>query len=85
MKQILVNTYLSKDERIAGVMAAEYEMTNSWRDKGIIEHLFAKENKGGAVLTFNEADEEKVRELIEQLPLFPFFEKVEYLLLDKLY
>jgi len=85
MKQILVNTYLSKDEGIAGVMAAEYEMTNSWRDKGIIEHLFAKENKGGAVLTFNESDEQKVRELIEQLPLFPFFEKVEYLPLDKLY
>lgn len=85
MKQILVNTYLSDDEGISEVMAAEYEMTNSWRDKGIIEHLFAKENKGGAVLTFNETDEKKVRELIEQLPLFPFFTKIEYLPLDKLY
>lgn len=56
MKQILVNTYLSKEERIAGVIDAEYEMTNSWRDKGIIEHLFAKENHGEAIVLFNEAD-----------------------------
>lgn len=85
MKQILVHTYLSKDERIADVMSAEYEMTNSWRDKGIIEHLFAKENHGGAVVLFNESDLEKVKQLMAELPLFPYFEKVEYLLLDKIY
>lgn len=85
MNRILVITYPKKDERIAGIMAAEYEMTNAWLDKGIIEHLFAKENDGGGVVVFNEESIEKVQELMAQLPLFPFFEKVEYFPLKKIY
>lgn len=85
MNRILVVTYLKKDERIKDVMPAEYEMTNSWRDQGIIEHLFAKENNGGGVVVFNATSVEKVQSLVAQLPLFPFFEKVEYLPLDKIY
>ena len=44
MNRILVTTYLKKDDRIAGVMDAEYAMTNAWREQGIISnsklHLF---------------------------------------------
>ncbi len=85
MNRILVTTYLSKDKRIASVMAAEYEMTNSWRNQGIIEHLFARENSGGGVVVFNGTDLEKVKQLMSELPLAPYFERVEYMLLEKVY
>ncbi|MCZ2356140.1 MAG: hypothetical protein LC115_05535 [Bacteroidia bacterium] len=85
MNRILVTTYLSQDERIAGVMEAEYAMTNSWRDNGIIEHLFARENNGGGVVVFKETDIGKVKQLMSELPLFPYFEKVDYMLLEKIY
>ena len=85
MNRVLVITYPKKDDRIASVMAAEYAMTNYWRDQGIIEHFFAKDNDDGAVVVFNETSVEKVQALIAQLPLFPFFEKVEYFPLNKIY
>jgi len=69
----------------AQVMDAEYAMTNALRDQGVIEHLFAKENDGGGVVVFNETSVEKVQALVSQLPLFPFFEKVEYFPLSKIY
>lgn len=84
MNRILVITYPRKDERIAGVMPAEYEMTNSWRNSGVIEHLFAKED-GGGIVVFNDSSVEHVKELMSKLPLFPFFEKVEYFPLQKIY
>lgn len=85
MNRVLVITYPRKDDRIASVMADEYAMTNSWRDQGIIEHLFAKETDGGGVVVFNETSVEKVQALMAQLPLFPFFENVEYFPLNKIY
>lgn len=85
MNRILVITYLKNDERIAGIMDAEYAMTNKLRDDGIIEHLFAKEKNGGGVVVFKNSTPEQVKVIIEQLPLFPFFEKVDYLVLDKIY
>ncbi len=85
MNRVLAITYLRKDDRIASVMEAEYAMTNSWRDQGIIEHLFAKETDGGGVVVFNETSVEKVQALMAQLPLFPFFENVEYFPLNKIY
>lgn len=81
----MVITYPRKDDRIAGTMEAEYAMTNALRDQGVIEHLFAKENDGGGVVVFNADNVAAVRALVEKLPLFPFFEKVEYFPLKKIY
>lgn len=85
MNRVLVITYPRKDDRTASVMDAEYAMTNAWRDQGIIEHLFAKENDGDGIVVFNETSVEKVQALVAQLPLFPFFDKVEYFPLNKIY
>ncbi|MFZ2909810.1 MAG: muconolactone Delta-isomerase family protein [Candidatus Desulfobacillus denitrificans] len=85
MNRILVITYPRKEDRIASVMEAEYAMTNSWRDQGIIEHLFAKTNDGGGIVVFNETSMEKVQSLMAQLPLFPFFDRVEYFPITKIY
>lgn len=87
MNRVLIVTYPKQEakEQIAAVMEAEYAMTNSWRDQGIIEHLFAKENDGGGIVVFNATSVEKVQELVAQLPLFPFFERVEYFPLNKIY
>ena len=84
MNRVMIVTYPRKDDRIAGVMDDEYAMTNAWRDQGIIEHLFAKEDGGGVVI-FNEESVQKVQSLVAQLPLFPFFDKVDYFPLTKIY
>lgn len=80
MNRVLVITYPRKEDRdrIAGAMEAEYAMTNALRDQGVIEHLFAKEADGGGVVVFNADNVAEVQVLVEKLPLFPFFEKVEY-------
>jgi len=87
MNRVMIVTYprQADREKIAQVMDAEYAMTNALRDQGVIEHLFAKENDGGGVVVFNETSVEKVQALVSQLPLFPFFEKVEYFPLSKIY
>ncbi len=85
MNRVLVITYPRKDDRIAGVMEAEYAMTNALRDRGVIEHLFAKEGDGGGVVVFNADNVAEVQALVEKLPLFPFFDKVEYFPLNKIY
>jgi len=85
MNRVLVITYPRKDDRIASVMEAEYAMTNTLRDQGVIEHLFAKESDGGGVVVFNADNVAEVQALVEKLPLFPFFDKVEYFPLNKIY
>lgn len=60
-------------------------MTNAWRDQGVIEHLFAKEDDGGGIVVFIESSVEKVQAMVARLPLFPFFDKVEYFPLNKIY
>lgn len=85
MNRVLVITYPKKNVSLAEVMEAEYAMTNALRDKGVIEHLFAKENDGGGIVVFNAESIDEVKELVAALPLFPYFEKVEYFPLNKIY
>ncbi len=85
MNTILVSLWLKKDESTAALMPAELEICENWKAIGILDHLYAKENNSGAVLIFNESNESVVKDLMSTLPLFPYFEKIEYLPLDKLY
>ena len=54
-----------------------------WKEEGILEHLFLRPTRNGAVLIFREADEEKVKKLMESLPLYKLKKSVEYLSLIK--
>ncbi|WP_394678678.1 hypothetical protein [uncultured Sphingobacterium sp.] len=83
MNTILVNTVLGKVDNIEEILPKEFAVVEGWQKEGVIAHLFLKEAGTGAVLIFNETDEQKARELIAQLPLHTYFEQTEYIVLDK--
>ena len=60
------------------VLTKERETVDAWKQSGTIEHLFLRPTKDGAVILFAHADEDFVRTLVEQLPLFPFIKSVTY-------
>jgi len=65
------------------IMQQEQAMVATWREKGIIEHLYLRETKNGAVLMFKDLSEAEVKEMIEGLPFFPLSKSIEYFNLIK--
>jgi hypothetical protein len=63
----------------------EMSHIKNWRDEDILENFYIKSEKDGAKLIFKNVDIEQVVKYIENLPLFPFMEKVEYLNFDKVF
>lgn len=61
----------------------EMEFVNQWKQDGILESFFKSVSKKEAVLIFQQTDEAKTKELIEQLPYFPYMVKIEYHCLNK--
>ena len=60
------------------IIKHEQEVVAQWKAEGILEHLFLKETKNGAILIFIDVDEAKVRELMTTLPLYQLKKSVEY-------
>jgi len=56
-----------------------------WKEEGVLENFFINADTNGAVLIFNGLDLEQVEKNIEYLPFFPYFEKVTYLELNKIF
>jgi hypothetical protein len=65
------------------IIKHEQEVVSKWKEEGILEHLFLRQSRNGAVLIFKDADEEKVKELMATLPLYKLKKSVEYLNLIK--
>jgi muconolactone D-isomerase len=65
------------------ILIHEKEVIEKWKEEGILEHLFLRQNKNGAILIFKDIDEEKVKELMATLPLYKLKKSVEYLNLIK--
>jgi hypothetical protein len=63
------------------------EMTHimQWKDAGILENFYIKSEKDGAMLIFKDTEMPEVVKNIENLPLFSYMEKVEYLSSDKMF
>ena len=85
MKRVQVNiiNYLDKIANLEEMLPKEFAVAMGWKEQGILEYLFIKDNRTGAVLVFKDVEESKVKELIPTLPLFSHFDKVEYSVLDK--
>nr|WP_314495622.1 hypothetical protein [uncultured Chryseobacterium sp.] len=81
MNTILVSTELGKVENIEEILTQEFAVVAAWKQQGVLKHIFVKEAMGGAVLVFNETNQEKVQNLLTELPLYKHFTKVEYTLL----
>jgi hypothetical protein len=65
------------------IIKHEQEVVAKWKAEGILEHLFLRQGRNGAVLIFKDIDEAKARKLMETLPLYKLKKSVEYFALIK--
>lgn len=63
---------------IEDIMMHERQVVDRWKQEGILEHLYLRPTKNGAVMMFPNASEAAVKKLIESLPLYQFVQSVEY-------
>ena len=61
------------------ILKHEQEIVAKWKAEGILEHLFLREARNGAVLIFKDVDEEQVKEIMKTLPFYQLKKSVEYL------
>jgi len=60
------------------ILEHEKAVVAQWKAEGILEHLFLRQDRNGAVLIFKDLDEDAVKERMEQLPLMKIKKSVEY-------
>ena len=60
------------------LLKQEQEVVAVWKEQGILEHLFLRQARNGAVLMFKDIDEQQVKALMETLPFFKIKKSVEY-------
>jgi hypothetical protein len=60
------------------IIKYEQEVVAQWKAEGILESLFLRKGRNGAILIFKGVDEEKVKELMMTLPLYKLKKTVEY-------
>jgi muconolactone D-isomerase len=65
------------------IIKHEQEVVSAWKADGLIEHLFLRPTRNGAVIVFKDVDEARAKELMESLPLYQFVQSVEYFPLMK--
>jgi muconolactone delta-isomerase len=65
------------------IIKHEQEVISAWKAEGLIEHLFLRPTRNGAVIIFKDVDEARAKELMESLPLYQFVQSVEYFPLMK--
>lgn len=61
------------------ILKHEQEVVAKWKAEGILEHLFLRQQRNGAVLIFKDIDEEQVKELMKTLPFYQLKKSIEYL------
>lgn len=61
------------------ILKHEQEVVAKWKEEGILENLFLRQGRNGAILIFKGIEEEEeVKELMMSLPLYPLRKSVEY-------
>ncbi len=60
------------------ILKKEQEVIAQWKAEGILERLFLREKKNGAVLIFKNVDETKAQELMKTLPFYQLKTNIEY-------
>jgi len=60
------------------ILKQEQEVVAKWKAQGVLEHLFLRQAKNGAVLIFKGIEEEQVKDLMEILPFYQLKKSVEY-------
>ncbi len=65
------------------IIKQEQEVVAQWKAEGILEHLFLRQTRNGALLIFEGVEEEAAQKLMETLPLYQLKKSVEYFNLMK--
>ncbi len=65
------------------IIKHEQEVVAQWKAEGILEHLFLRQTRNGALLIFEGVEEEAAQKLMETLPLYQLKKSVEYFNLMK--
>jgi len=60
------------------ILKEEQAIVAQWKEEGILEHLYLRNEKNGAVLVFKNLDENQVKELMTELPFFKIKKSIEY-------
>ena len=86
MNRILVILTIDTDNlpsNFQEILQHEREVVAQWKKQGILEQLFLRPTKNGAVLILKDVDEAKANELIQTLPFYALKKTVELLPLIK--
>ena len=86
MNQVQVILTIDLDnlpDNFSEILINEKEIIAKWKEEGILEHLFLRQTRNGAILIFKNLSEEKVKELIETLPFYQLKKSIEYFNLMK--
>ncbi len=85
MSRIIVNITddLDKVPNLDELLPKEFAAAGKLKELGILEHLFVKNDKTGAVLVLKDVDLAKAKELVAAFPMFKYFDKVEYIIAEK--
>lgn len=65
------------------ILKHEREVVANWKQEGILEQLYLRPTKNGAILILKNIDEANAAELIKTLPLYALKKSVEILPLIK--
>ena len=65
------------------IIKQEQEVVAQWKAEGILEHLFLRQTRNGALLIFEGVEEKAAQKLMETLPLYQLKKSVEYFNLMK--
>ena len=60
------------------ILKHEREVVAQWKEQGILESLYLRQTRNGAVLIFKDIDQAQVEKLMTTLPLYPLRKSIEY-------
>ena len=60
------------------IIKHEQEVVAQWKEQGILESLYLRQGRNGAVLIFKDIDQVRAEELMSTLPLYPLRKSIEY-------
>lgn len=81
MNKILVILTLDMDNlpsNFQEILKHEQEIVAEWKAEGILEHLYLRDQRNGAVLVFNSLTESEAKERMTTLPFFQLQKSIEY-------
>ena len=86
MNRILVILTIDTDNlpsNFPQILQHEREVVAQWKKEGVLDQLFLRPTKNGAVLILKDINEEKANELIKTLPFYVIKKSIEILPLIK--